>query len=448
MKTKLLFALSLLLSFITSAQRIDYALNHQDGINIVSPIQLRVVSDNIFLVSYKGIDEDRSTSFYISVIASDGRVLSTNRLQEAGPNDYLNFDITPTGTNLWYTSTLSFGSNPSYSTCQVYASSYDSRFGSGHIFYDYHKDSITSFYLATNAERFALIDKKEYTKSQLQVGHLIKGKDVKETALINLDSIPAYWGYSPTWLNDKSLYLNGISNAVIYHFGDSNNLVSQESILKCERPILFKNQLFDLKNNFTWDDTITSMLLRNSAGTTIRYLDCKEAWQPYGKLLSTPQNLISIHQQSQFIGNVKYDSLIVNYFDTALNHTHRVAVASGFWVRAVEVDSVSGQLVFYGRNNKELILIVVNKNGVVSAVNEISKQFKLSAYPNPVNQTLNLNLMNQAKTINVYTSVGQLVLSTKAVSKLDVSAWTNGLYMIEVLDEINQRIAITRILKQ
>jgi hypothetical protein len=56
--------------------------------------------------------------------------------------------------------------------------------------------------------------------------------------------------------------------------------------------------------------------------------------------------------------------------------------------------------------------------------------------------------MNQAKTINVYTSVGQFVLSTKAVSKLDVSAWANGLYMIEVLDEINQRIAITRILKQ
>lgn len=448
MKKKLLFALSLLLSFITSAQRIDYALNHQDGINIVSPIQLRVVSDNIFLVSYKGIDENRNISFFISVVASDGRVLSTNQLQDAGQSDYLNFDITTTGTNLWYTRTISFGSNPFYTTYHVDANSFDSRFGNGKFFYDYHNDSVTLFNLATNAIRFAFVDKKEQTKSYLHIGHIVLGKYTKEINSIELDSQSTYWSPNLKWLNNNSLYLNSRTNGIVYHFGDSNNIVGEEQVLKCERPVLFKNQLYDLKNNFVLDDTLTSMLLRNSSGATVHYLDCKSAWQPYGKLLSTPQNLISIHQQSQNIGSVKYDSLIINYFDTTLKHIQRIPVASPTSVSAIEVDSVSGQLVIYGRGNDEIVLMLVGKNGIVSGVNPILMPQRLTVYPNPVGATLNVSLPQNAHKINIYTVTGSLVLSMQAATAINVSELPAGLFWVEVLGQNNTRLSVAKVVKQ
>jgi hypothetical protein len=445
---KPLSLLFLLLSvFVAKAQRIDYALNNQSGLSIVSPIQLRVISDNIFVVSYKAIDATKRIHFYTSAIASDGSLLSTNKLLEAGPTDNLSFDLTQTGFNLWYTSAMAFGSGPFYYTYNVTGATYDSDFGDGNVFYDYHKDSVTSFQMLTNAERFAIIDNNPQNQNYLRVGNISFGKDVEALNEISFDSIPI-WGYSLTWLNNKSLFINKSSSAVIYHFGDSNNIINQEQAIKCDRPVLFRNQLFDLKNNFTFDDTLTSMFLINKSGSTIWSFDCKQAQQPYGRLISTPQNLISIHQKSEMIQLTKYDSLIINYFDSTLSLTNRIALPLNFFVRSIEVDSVSGQLVIYGRTSDELVLMLVRKDGVVNSVNEINQSHKITAYPNPVSQTLYLNLPSQTRKINIYTSLGTLVLTTNSVNQLDVSALTNGLYLIEVLDNNNQRIATTRILKQ
>ena len=446
---KPLSLLFLLLSvFVAKAQRIDYALNHQDGLSIVSPIQLRVISDNIFVVSYKAIDATKRIHFYTSAIASNGSVLSTNKLLEAGPTDNLSFDLTQTGFNLWYTSAMAFGSGPFYYTYNVTGATYDSDFGDGNVFYDYHKDSVTSFQMVTNAKRFAIIDKTTQPQINLLIGNITLGKDVESLNEIALDSMPFYWRYSLTWLNNQSLFVNKSSSAVIYHFGDSNNIINQEQAIKCDRPVLFRNQLFDLKNNFTFDDTLTSILLINKSGSTIWSFDCKQAQQPYGRLISTPQNLISIHQKSEMIQLTKYDSLIINYFDSTLSLTSRIALPLDFFVRSIEVDSVSGQLVIYGRTSDELVLMLVRKDGVVNSVNEINQSYKIIAYPNPVSQTLYLNLPSQTQKINIYTSLGTLVLTTNSVNQLDVSALTNGLYLIEVLDNNNQRIATTRILKQ
>lgn len=448
MKPLTLLSFLFFVAFVAKAQRIDYALNHQDGLSIVSPIQLRVISDNIFVVSYKAIDETKRTSFYMSIMASDGSVLSTQKLLEAGPNDNLSFDYTQTGFNLWYTNAMYFGSGPFYYTYNVTGASYDSGFGDGNLFYEYHKDSIKLFQLVTNAKRFAILDKTTQPQTNLRIGNITLGKDVESLNEIALDSLPFYWRYSLTWLNNQSLFINKSSSAVIYHFGDSNNIINLEQAPKCDRPVLFRNQLFDLKNNFTFDDTLTSMLLVNKSGSTIWSFDCKQAQQPFGKLLSTPLNLISIHQKSETIQLTQYDSLIINYFDTALTLTNRIAMPLTFFINSVAVDEATGQLVIYGRTSDELVLMLVRKDGVVNSVNEINQTNKISAYPNPVSQTLYLNLPSQTQKINVYTSLGTLVLTTNSVNQIDVSTLINGLYLIEVLDNNNQRIATTRILKQ
>ncbi len=445
---KLSLLIVLLSCWSVNAQRIDYALNHQEGIDIVTPIGIQVVDQNQYLVSYKAIDLQKNTCLYISVVGSDGRVVSTHQKFIMATNDAFEFDITSTGINLWNINMVAYGTSPFYYGYIVYGVSFNADFEDGKTLYEYHGDSLIIFQFTANAQRFALIEKEQEYNPRLRVGKIEPGMRTKNVKTIPLDSQSTYWWSKATWLNDNNLYINLSPNAIRFQFDDSNNVVSQENVFKADCPVLFREKMFFLTKSYNMDNNVSSVFLRDSTGATIRYFDGKDAMQPYIKLLSTPHNLISIHQQVHITNNVNYDSLIINYYDSTLAQTHHIPVAFPNKILDIKVDSKTGQLAILGRDNFEIVLILVNKNGVVSAVNEISQQFKLNAYPNPVNQILNLNLMSQARTINAYNTVGQLVLTTNAVTQLDVSAWANGLYMIEVLDEINQRIAITRILKQ
>ena len=70
---------------------------------------------------------------------------------------------------------------------------------------------------------------------------------------------------------------------------------------------------------------------------------------------------------------------------------------------------------------------------------------QFSVYPNPVNDVLNLDLSsfeNEAK-INVYNNLGNLIVSKNKSSlienQLNVAEFSNGIYLLEILDSENNR---------
>ena len=70
---------------------------------------------------------------------------------------------------------------------------------------------------------------------------------------------------------------------------------------------------------------------------------------------------------------------------------------------------------------------------------------RFSVYPNPVNDVLNLDLSsfeNEAK-INVYNNLGNLIVSKNKSSlienQLNVAEFSNGIYLLEILDAENNR---------
>ena len=70
---------------------------------------------------------------------------------------------------------------------------------------------------------------------------------------------------------------------------------------------------------------------------------------------------------------------------------------------------------------------------------------QFSVYPNPVNDVLNLDLSsfeNEAK-INVYNNLGNLIISKNKSSlienQLNVAEFSNGIYLLEILDAENNR---------
>ena len=118
MKTKLLFALFLTLSLITSAQRIDYALNHQEGGTFIQPNLLKVINDNLLLVSYSLTNNGIERKNMISIMDSEGRLLKSTTVNYVYEGDVIAIDILSNG----YVAYLKRAFNK---TCAIKARFYD-----------------------------------------------------------------------------------------------------------------------------------------------------------------------------------------------------------------------------------------------------------------------------------------------------------------------------------
>ena len=68
-------------------------------------------------------------------------------------------------------------------------------------------------------------------------------------------------------------------------------------------------------------------------------------------------------------------------------------------------------------------------------------------YPNPTNGILNIVSNNTIKNIEIFNSLGQLVISKKNRSSVDISYLENGLYFIKFLDGLNN-IYIKKVIKK
>ncbi len=71
------------------------------------------------------------------------------------------------------------------------------------------------------------------------------------------------------------------------------------------------------------------------------------------------------------------------------------------------------------------------KLGAVGGVgiNDISGKDMLSIYPNPANSSV-VNFSQQLTNVNLYNTVGQLMLSANSATKLDISTLSAGIYML------------------
>ena len=81
----------------------------------------------------------------------------------------------------------------------------------------------------------------------------------------------------------------------------------------------------------------------------------------------------------------------------------------------------------------------------VTNTNDFDKQFKL--YPNPVKQTLNVDLVGfEAQSFEIKNMLGQTVLKGTYKSSIDVSKFNSGIYILQL--NIGEKTKIKRFIKE
>jgi hypothetical protein len=446
MKTNLLFTLSFLLSLITSAQRIDYALNHQPGIQVIKPLGMQVDGSQTIWVSYVALDERQALNYYISALTNHGQLISTHQLVEVGNTDGMNFSVMPTGANVWFNYQFSFGTLPSYQSAYVLGVTYSGIFWGGNVAYEYHADSLLSFDFKQRGSNFSISERIKDDVNRVRMGNL----NTLQTYEAVLDSPNAYWWGKMLWLKENTLYMHDETtlNGVMYHFNDSMQLLNKQVVMHCTRPVLFRNKLYDLKNNFRPGDTITSLVLKNEQEATLRLFDCREAIYPFGALVSTQNYLVAVHQREVNIGSTKYDSLVINYIDSTLKFVKRIPIAWGYQAFSVEADSLSSDVFILGKSDNELVLMAVNLDGIISCIKQIDLPQTLFIYPNPATTELHLSLPHGSKFARIYNLQGKLLQTQEASNTYSVTDLNAGMYFIEITDEHERVIGRSRFIKQ
>jgi hypothetical protein len=81
--------------------------------------------------------------------------------------------------------------------------------------------------------------------------------------------------------------------------------------------------------------------------------------------------------------------------------------------------------------------------------NMVEKQL-VGLYPNPAKSTITLSTTEGEKTITVWNSLGQKAYSntTEGSLNIDISAWNNGVYLVEIYDTIANKKEMTKFIKE
>jgi hypothetical protein len=117
---------------------------------------------------------------------------------------------------------------------------------------------------------------------------------------------------------------------------------------------------------------------------------------------------------------------------TAGHQRESVAVGAGVWDAGTFVN-VAPPYEYTGDGTQ---------NGVANwstlGVNDFEEFSNLNLYPNPTNSILNIEIKNELSngTVEVYDMLGKqifkLTITSNNVSKIDVSNWNNGLYLVKI----------------
>ncbi|SFB19184.1 Por secretion system C-terminal sorting domain-containing protein [Flavobacterium swingsii] len=88
---------------------------------------------------------------------------------------------------------------------------------------------------------------------------------------------------------------------------------------------------------------------------------------------------------------------------------------------------------------------IFNNNALFTS-NFAQNNLKVSLFPNPVNDVLNIDMKEEISSVEVYALQGQKVLSSKE-HKINVSDLSVGIYLVRIQDE-NNRVVTKKIVKQ
>lgn len=82
----------------------------------------------------------------------------------------------------------------------------------------------------------------------------------------------------------------------------------------------------------------------------------------------------------------------------------------------------------------------------IKDVSKTDKEFQI--YPNPANNTLNLNINLEYGSISLYDINGKLMMQSVLVKSVDVSKLSQGMYWIQVKDENGEQVSVSKFVKQ
>ena len=114
---------------------------------------------------------------------------------------------------------------------------------------------------------------------------------------------------------------------------------------------------------------------------------------------------------------------------------------------ATTTQGESGNKAVYTCGLGGTILKAMNGNTNIKKLG-VSKSLNLEIYPNPAKDIINFKLVNgniSRATIRILDANGRVVLSQALTAKLDVSAFTKGIYLVQVVigeNSVNKRIII------
>ncbi len=85
---------------------------------------------------------------------------------------------------------------------------------------------------------------------------------------------------------------------------------------------------------------------------------------------------------------------------------------------------------------------------ISSIGNEISMANEIRIYPNPTSAELNfeINIYSQKKEIEIYNSIGQLILKTSKTNKLNISLFRKGVYVVKV--NLDDKYYVSKFIKE
>lgn len=103
---------------------------------------------------------------------------------------------------------------------------------------------------------------------------------------------------------------------------------------------------------------------------------------------------------------------------------------------------------YYHKFSSSLHKIFLRYRTSPTNINEKKNNDKITIYPNPSNSLVYINLPNSKQnfTIELYSTLGELILKTTDKTVLDISNFTNGIYLLKVRQANNS--FTTKIVKQ
>lgn len=148
---------------------------------------------------------------------------------------------------------------------------------------------------------------------------------------------------------------------------------------------------------------------------------------------------IKLNVEATEVGTYKFDFTNMDNFDKGVSvslfdrYTNKTTDVKANTVYTFEMGAGVNQ---WGKNRFELILNGKATTGINNTIANNAANTKLSVYPNPATDVLNISLSNGTaiETVNIYNISGKLVNNTKLNgNQIDISQLNSGVYMVEVL---------------